>query len=690
MNNLRMYILMVAFAISVSLNLQVSAWASEDIFSMSLDELMDVEVVTASRQSEELRESVATTYVITGDELKAMGARTIYDALKHVPGLTYGMNTGGANRVWMRGVGSDYSSQIVFMLDGHVINDPVTGGIGSFSDAVAVDNIDRIEVVLGPVSSLYGANAFLGVINIITMDGWTIDGAQGRFRAEFDKAGHVYNYYDVLMGKSFENGWQGALNLSCRNGDGPELRVNKDRFGREGYADPSLELYNADFRVENDQASLKGHYMHRNGGAYFGIANVLNDGSHVGETYLFIDGLYRFKPLNDLEVEIRGGYDYFKMDNRYDMFPKGSIPPSYRMLYAWNDTGYIKYIKVKTNEYSLNMSSTWTGFVHHALTFGLSYRYQELRDPETYSNNDFIYTGGVMLPVPAPDVRNISDVANWLTPASRNNYAVYVQDIWDMMDGLRFTASGRYDYYTDFGSSFSPRVGLSYELTEGYQLRFLYGRAFRAPDFGSQYLQNNLLVSGNPSLDPEYINTFEAGVRASVTENLYVETVYYYNDIHNLIGLDNGSPRVYRNINDVSVNGVDFMARYDFGNGLNFKAAYSWKDLNADRDYTGMSIPAHSGSFEINYQIMDFINWNINAYAQSSLPRNSGDTRDNMDAYFLLDSTFILRACRHADLEFSIFNITDEDYAYPSQPDTIPGDFTAPGRSFVMGLTLKY
>ncbi len=683
----------IFFLVFVSLVLAANAYASDssrmDLFNMSLDELLDVEVVTASRQPESLTRSISTTYVVTGDELRAMGARTIYDALIQVPGLTFGRNRGGSNKVILRGSGSEYSSQIIFMIDNHVINDPISGGIGSFTDAVGVDNIDRIEVVQGPVSSLYGANAFLGIINIITLKGEDIEGAQGRFRTEFDKSGHVYNYYNVLMGKYFESGWQAALNLYSVNGDGPELYVRKDFFGRSGYADDSQELYNASWRIENDSFSLKGHYSHRNGGGNFGIGNVINENSNLENEYLYLDALYTFSPLEDLDVSLRAGFDYMMLDAFYDMYPKGSIP-SWFSLSGWNSTGYKTHIKAKEYEYSLNLSSTWDGLDDHTMTLGLSYRYQGLTDPKTYVNSIYISTGSGLVPVPSADMHDISDFLNWIESASRNNYAAYIQDIWEVTDKLNFSISGRYDYYTDFGSTFNPKVGFNYEIADGYQVHALYGRAFRAPDFGSLYIQNNPLISGNKKLDPEHINSVEAGVRASVTDALFIEAVYFYNDMKDLIDLDDNSPRFYQNNSNVKVNGIEFSARYEWEEMLKFRASYSWKDLDADSDYSTITVPAHSGSLEMNWLLTDTLNWNINLYVQGKSPRMHNDSRDDLDGYALLNSTLTYKPFSFAEFQASVFNIADDDYAYPAQADTIPGDYTAPGRSVVLGLRLIY
>ena len=663
--------------------------SKQDLFSMSLDELLDIEVVTANRQSEDLIDSISTTYVITGEELRSMGARNIYDALVHVPGITYARNKAGANKVFFRGAGSEYSSQIIFMIDSHVINDLISGGLGMFTDMVAIDNIKRIEVVHGPVSSLYGANAYLGMINIITRDGQEINGTHGRFRAEYDRGGHVANYYNILAGRSFTDGWKAAINLHCKNGDGPELYVKKDAFDHSGYADASQELYNIDLRVENSSFSLKSHYFHRNGGGYFGIANVLGDHSNIGVDYFFLDAIKTFQPLQDFEVKLRAGYDFFKNDSKYETLPKGSIPEG-SIFSPWNDTGYTSRTEADQNQYFLELTSNWQGFDTHNITLGMSYRYQELTDPKTYSNSILISTGSGKVPVPLPDMTDVSDMNSWITPAHRNNYAVYLQDTWEPADRLKFTFSGRYDYFTDFGSTFNPKAGIGYEFFDGYQFRVVFGTAFRAPDFASQFVQNNIVIQGNDNLDPERIYSVEAGIRAYITDRLYCEGVYYHNEMKDLIGLDSNSPRVYQNNSDVTVDGIELSARYDWDNLLQVMASYSWRDVRADRQYSSITVPAHSGSLGINWSIAEFLNWNIQLYAQSTSPRMYNDTRSDLDAYALLDSTLLFRPCSYAEIEFSVHNITDEDYAYPAAPYTIPGDYTAPGRSFLFGLRLSY
>jgi iron complex outermembrane receptor protein len=656
---------------------------NREIFDMTLEELMQVEVITAARQSEKLSDTIATTYVINGEELRALGARTIYDALMQVPGITVAGNKGGANKVFMRGAGSEYSSQILFMIDSHIINSTIDGGIGIMIDRLPVENIKRIEVVHGPVSSLYGANAFLGLINIITLKGDEIDGVQGRFRAEFDDNGHAGNSYNILAGKGFGEDWQASINLHASNGDGPELPVEQDLFGRSGYADNMEEYYDLYFRLENREFQLNGRYNYRRGGGWFGIGNVLNDGSNIESTDIFLDSTYSLTPYDDLRIDFRGYVDHISFDGLYELIPADSIPPGFP-LYPWIRSDYKSRIKGDNNKYGAELHAIWKGIGGHTFNFGISYLYQELRNPETYANI------AAIVPVHLSDLEDISDRLNWIGKASRNSYGFYFQDTWNITERFSGTVSGRYDYYTDFGSTFNPRVGLLYRFSDSYQVRALYGRAFRAPDFGSQFIKNNIVTQGNPDLEPEYINTFELGFRGTVNEHLFVEATLFRNELEDMIDLNNSMPRVFQNINDVTVNGVELAVRINFGNGMKLKAEYSWADVDASSTYSAVSVPSNKGSLAFDWDIGRFFHWNINFYAQDRSPREGNDSRSDLDGYMLLNTALEARLNRYVSMDFSIFNMTDEDYAYPAPARTFKYDYTAAGRTFLVGLRLTY
>ncbi|NJO92752.1 MAG: TonB-dependent receptor plug domain-containing protein [Chloroflexia bacterium] len=141
-----------------------------DLFDLSIEELMDIEITTASKSAEKLSEASSSASVFTKKEINNMGVRTVEDLLNYVPGYcsTRDNEQGNTIRIGVRGKGSALSESVLFLVNGHRINDLYSGGVSIINRLIATENIEQIEVIRGPGSALYGSNAFLGVVNIVT------------------------------------------------------------------------------------------------------------------------------------------------------------------------------------------------------------------------------------------------------------------------------------------------------------------------------------------------------------------------------------------------------------------------------------------------------------------------------------------------------------------------------------------
>jgi len=651
------------------------------LFDLSLEQLMDIEVVTASRQPEARSRSVGTTYVVTADELRQLGARTIYDALSRLPGFNVTVTNEGINAITMRGVTSINAEKILFMVDGHILNDSRSGGANiQFLDNLPVENIKRIELVQGPGSSLYGANAFLGMINIITLQGEDVDGVVANVKTEFESGNHVYNRYNLLAGKRFDNGWQGSFNLSGQQGDGATLKIDQDAFGRSGEADAEQEIADLYFRLSNDNLSLNGRYYYRRGGGFYGVGNVLNDDTEVEVQYGYLDITYLYEATSTLDINIHAAIDHQNVDNYYEVFPAGSIPGG-SPLSPWNGTGFIGNNRSRETNNSADVRADYSGIKNHMLSFGSAYRHEKLYDPKLFAN----FNPGFL-----PTVQNVSDTFNFIEPDSRGIWSAYAQDIWDLSDTVRLSTDVRYDRYSDFGSTFNPRIGLSWQMDNNYQLKLLYGTAYRAPDFISLNIKNNPVFLGNPNLDAEEITTYEVGVVATLSQRLRAEATFFYNELKQLIGAGSGSPSLFENTDNVETTGIEGEVRYNFTNGVLLRANYTYVNLNEDSDYPYPTVPSNSGNLVIDIPIGNKYHWNFNIYAQSNSDRSPTDTRGSMGGYAIANTTVNAKLSKDMELQLAVYNLNDKDYAYPSQLNTTPGDYTAPGRSYLLGLNYNF
>ena len=168
----------------------------EEMFAIFSEEEI---VVSALKKPQTVSRSPAIMSVVTAKQIRQMGARTLADVLEMVPGFDITMNKNGTREIGVRGILLLDSSKVKVLIDGHSINEPATGGATWLFDSLVVENAKRIEIIRGPGSALYGQNAFLAVINVITKDTDDIDG----FQLTTSGGSFDTQNYNVLFGKEY-------------------------------------------------------------------------------------------------------------------------------------------------------------------------------------------------------------------------------------------------------------------------------------------------------------------------------------------------------------------------------------------------------------------------------------------------------------------------------------------------------
>ncbi len=463
-------------------------------------------VVTASRVMENIKKSAASISVITEKEIRQMGARHLMDVLKRVPGMSDRFFGDGLYKVESRGISKVGGQDILIMINTHPVNSNFTGGATHAYDLLSLDNVKRIEVIRGPGSALYGANAFAGVVNIFTKDGEDVDGGM----ASVSAGSYDTRQVNLLAGDKF-NDLEVALNVNYYDTDGFEpyivadtLTVIDEKLGTNSSLTPTdakteEEKYEVSFTMEYKGLTLDSHYIDREKTPFITPTySVTEDNENEIEDY-FVNLSYERDLFEDFNFMIKG---YFNRNDyrNYVQGPKNQpiiTPEGVQLL----ENGYIVELENTNDRMGGELQLTWRGLKSHTFVFGATYEEMEQRDVG-YSAN-FLYTPVEGVVVPLPGVQDLNDIQNYSKEADREFLAFFAQDLWDITDNLRLTIGARYDDYSDFGGSFNPRVGLAWEFIKGYDLKLVYGRAFRAPTFQELYTQNNPSVIGNPDLDPE-------------------------------------------------------------------------------------------------------------------------------------------------------------------------------------------
>ena len=691
-----------------------SVWADskvDDYFAMSPAELAEMPVAIATGTPRPVFQSAAVTSVVTADQIKSMGATQLHEVLETVPGVHASLLPNSYDYSYsIRGIANSANSEVLILLNGTRITTPFGGTLNAGTE-IPVEAIQQVEVIRGPGSALYGADAFAGVINIITKKAKDINGTALGVRAGDHGTQSGWGQQSVEWA-----GWSVATSLQYQRSDGDSgRRVNADAqtvydnaFGTQashapGAMNTNYETYNGHLNLQRKHWDLGFWAFNNDFGARAGAAGILDPtGSGNGSQYL---GDARFSTedwLTDWELTAHASYLQADFQGQFQLFPNNAKLPidAYGNLTSGpanvlfpNGLG----LNLGRSERipSLELSSIYKGLDKHTLRFSTAFRYEGI------ATNDSRNSGyGMPLPaVVSGPLTNVTGTAYaYLPNTHRTVGSLVAQDEWQLAADWQLTAGLRYDHYSDFGGTFNPRAALVWDINKQLTSKLMYGKAFRAPNFSELYTQNNPVVQGNANLSPETINTYEWALNYRPLSSLSTAVNVYYYQINNLVAevanSGAGAPKIYQNSGNQNGYGSEFEFNWQWSEQWNVKGNYAWQHaVNETTQSLVTGVPSSHvyaalvWKFLPQWQIQPQLNW-IGGRTGSSV--NSLGLNQQLSNYETID--FTLRGKKlfgHLNLAASLRNALNTNYYEPSAL-TLPTTLPMPGRSFYFEASVNF
>lgn len=691
----------LSLAIAVLLGAQPVAaqQTDEEELAQTYGDKNSVSIATGRKQAITRAPAVAT--VITAQEIAAMGATELEQVLETVPGLHVSRLSFAQSPIYsFRGIHTAYNPHVLMLVNGLPVTNIFLGNRGFTALGIPLDNVARIEVIRGPGSALYGADAYSGVINIITNT--AADLKQSEVRARIGS----FNAVDASVQHALSAGGADiALYLRGGRTDGQDSIIEKDfqaildpLFGTKATRTPGpFSAYRKGVDARADIAwelwRLRLAVQLRKVGMGAGLADSIDPDSRMPENKYFADLSYQnphFAPNWDVSM-VLGYYSVIEKPGSpaFQLFPAGAFGGAF-------PNGVIGNPAHSERHWNASASAFYTGFERHRVRIGTGVRIEDLYSATESKNFNLAAIPGVgTVFIPLPGVVQATGALVYMRPHERRLKYLFVQDEWTLAKDWALTAGVRYDRYSDFGSTTNPRLALVWDAAYNVVVKAMHGRAFRAPSFTEQYSLNNPVTIGNPNLAPETINTDELSFSwqpaATLSTNL---TLFHYrmDDIIRFVpNADPTTGSTARNQGAQSGRGLELEGSWDASRDLRLVASYSFQDSTDKISGKNAGLaPRHRWFGRADWRIGS--DWRLGALVNhvAGRERQAGDNRPKVKDYTSVDLNANYEASNSVELRATVQNLFDRDIREPSfAPGSIPFDIPMPGRSLGLQLIIK-
>ncbi|HAV63727.1 MAG TPA: TonB-dependent receptor [Verrucomicrobiales bacterium] len=631
----------------------------EDFTEMSLEELGRIRVPTvvgASLFAQKATEAPSSISVITQEEFKRYGHRTLAEALQSLQGfhVSYDRNY---SFLGARGVSlGDFNSRTLLLIDGHRVNDNLTDGAYLGSEFLLdVDLIESVEVIRGPGSAIYGNNAFFGVINVVTRRGRQLDGIE--FSGEYAS----FNTYKgrVTVGKSLASGLEFLFSGTYFDSAGPdELHYPEfdtpdrnngiaTRKNDESHGSLFGSLRLGDFTLQG------GHIIREKGNPTAQYLTTFNDARlRTEDERSYVDLRYEHEFSGELNVNAHVYYDR----------------SGYAIGYPFGDPVAVAlFEEVHAGEWwGAELQASKRLSDKHLIAAGAEYR------------DDFGQKKRVF-----DQFRTYTDLQG-----SRRSHGIYLQGDFALRSDLHVNGGVRYDKYGDFDPSLNPRFGLIYHLFPESTLKALYGSAFRAPNFIEQSDRRF------QDLHPERITSYELVHEQGIGKNLRSSVAGYFNRLDDVIVFENGA---FANVNAES-RGLELALEGLWEHGLRTRASYSLQSTeNRSAGRRPPDSPEHL--FKVNLSVpllADKLFGSLEYQFTSSrhtVFTSGAETLPGRDAaeFGVFNLTLFSRdLLRNLEASVSVYNLLDDSHADPASRFHRQDQLSRDGRTFRVKLNYRF
>lgn len=627
------------------------AETADKLASLDLEKLMELPVETVSgvsKYEQSIRQAPASVTVLTAADIRNYGWRTLSDALRTAPGFHI-RNDRFYEYVGNRGYtrAFDYNSRTLVLINGHRVNDPIyqMGAIGT-DFLLDPDLIERIEIIRGPGSSVYGSSAFYGAINIIPKQGRDLAGGQAALalgsspdtkgRVSFGDrtpAGVEYLFSATVSDSHGESGF--TLPDSWRTATGrPDAKTSSEDGTRQ------QQLYaRASYRGFETEAA----YGSREKDV---LPNVYNTypGAHAADTRAYWLARASGHVQPDATLEAKTSIDYYAYDGHFN-------PEGYG-FHRFNPTAS----SVSLN-HELRYHQTFTD--GHSLLLGTEIQ-----------NNLRLKTTGNDLDDPSQSLLPVNVSSSYVSPFAQFDY--------QLLAPLRISLGGRYDSYSTGEDRFTPRTGLIWDATRATTLKLLYGESFRVPNLEERY-PTEPGSSANPDLRPEINRSWELVAEHQLSPIWSADAhLYHTRSIGLIIN--------YANSTDYTTTGTELGLNSHLTNGILIRTSGTWQNT---RDESTGSHAADSPHLlgKLNVSAPVYSDWLRASTELQYVSKRDDFAGSELGEY--LTANLTLRAAplwRSWSASISLYNIADAHWSEATNDIRI----TTPPRSVVLRITRDF
>lgn len=679
-----------------------------DLFDLSLEELLDVRVVNSvSGIEQNLKSAPASATIIEAEEWQRRGAKTLSQALMGVAGLqsTILSSSNAERNMVIRGLSGNFGQQVKLLLDGIPYNRIHHGGKPALD--IPLLGFKRIEVVRSPGSATYGADAFAGIVNLVSNDDFEqktkISVATGSFNdSDIGVAGAAQhndiNFIYALNYSKYGDDKDRVLNVDTQSVFDGIFNTNASRA--PGRFDQSYEEVSVNLQAKWQDWAVSYFGISGSFGFGAGVAEALDPEGKGQHSSHIIDAKYKLTMFDTDETTLNVWWQKKHSEFPFTIFPAGTLLPIGKdgNLDFASPTRLVKfedgYIGVPSNDSELGQMSITSVIApaqSHTLRWQLGFEHHKHTPFEKKNFGPGILTGEETFVSGA-----LTDVSgtpySYLPEKSRDIFFLSIQDTWQINENWAIHLGGRYDDYSDFGATTNPRIGIVWQASDALTVKLLSAKAFRAPSFYGLYAVNNPINLGNPELQPEKIETHELNLGFTPTEDIFIELSYYQyraSDIVEYINVPGMTGRQARNRGKIDGKGVEWSIQWRPNSDLDVSANVSYID---NENAKGMSLKGFAdkmASVNVNYKLAERTNLNVFWQYTGEQGRSMSDSREPLESASWVSSKLSYQLLpNELELALVINNLFDRDSATPS--NSTPEDYPIAGRQWLLQLDYQF